>query len=128
MGNPGWVLLSHDENNQPVAMFLDKHSTILLPIVMDERAFSDTVFRATQLSPFVYHIQDIRYWNGKFVYETMNFEAREKLVEDILETFHSPDLTALVSGKNVPVGTCVRGVETYDSQPGTMGVFLPAVE
>jgi hypothetical protein len=34
-----------------------------------------------------------------------------------------PVLTALVSLDGVPVGTLVRGYESYDTLPGTLGVF-----
>ena len=53
--------------------------------------------------------------------------AKEKIAE-LLELFHFPDLVALVTIENAPVGTHIRGQEQYDNVPGTIGVYLPVVE
>jgi hypothetical protein len=128
-GTPGWLLLTHSEENEPIAIFVDmKDRQTLLPIVMDERLFSDTVFRIVQLGPDVFLVCDIRYLNGRCVYERMPYLDRRTLVDTLLDEFHHTDLTALISYDTVPFGTPVRGWEQYDERPGTMGVFLPADE
>ncbi len=110
-------------------MFVDtKDTQTILPIVMDERLFSDTVFRVVQLGPSVFLVCDIRYLNGRCVYEQMAYTDRRALVETLLDEFHDTDLTALISYAKVPVTSSVRGWEQYDETPGSMGVFLPADE
>lgn len=128
VGNPGWILLSH-EDNQPVAWFVDHRDTpVALPIVLDERLFSDTVIRVIQLKPSVFLACDIRYLNGINVYEKLSYESRRTLLESLLYECHHPDLTALLTYAEMPDDASVRGWEYYDSEPGTMGVFLPAKE
>lgn len=128
MGNPGWILLSH-EDNQPVAWFVD-HRDIPVPlsIVLDERLFSDTVIRVIQLKPSVFLACDIRYLNGLNVYEKLSYESRRTLLESLLQECHHPDLTALLTYAEMPDDASIRGWEYYDIEPGTMGVFLPANE
>lgn len=128
MGNPGWILLSH-EDNQPVAWFVDHRDTpVALPIVLDERLFSDTVIRVIQLKPSVFLACDIRYLNGLNVYEKLSYESRRTLLESLLQECHHPDLTALLTYAEMPEDASIRGWEYYDTEPGTMGVFLPAKE
>jgi len=128
VGNPGWILLSH-EDNQPVAWFVDHRDTpVALPIVLDERLFSDTVIRVIQLKPSVFLACDIRYLNGINVYEKMPYESRRTLLESLLYECHHPDLTALLTYAEMPDDASIRGWEYYDTEPGTMGVFLPANE
>ena len=128
MGNPGWILLSH-EDNQPVAWFVDHRDTpVALPIVLDERLFSDTVIRVIQLKPSVFLACDIRYLNGLNVYEKLSYESRRTLLESLLQECHHPDLTALLTYAEMPDDASIRGWEYYDTEPGTMGVFLPAKE
>lgn len=127
MGNPGWLLLTHNEQSDPVALFVDKHEKpISLPIILDERMFSDTVLRVIQLKPDVYMACDIRYLNGLCVYEKLNFVARRALLENLLDAFHTTELTALLT--EAPVDCILHGWEHYDDEPGTLGVFLPARE
>ena len=95
---------------------------------MDERMFSDTVIRVTQLSNTVFLACDIRTLNGKNVFETKSYTERRAFLDELLDEFHSPDLCALLTYDEVPVLTPIRGYETYDDNPGTMGVFLPAEE
>lgn len=128
MGNPGWILLSH-EDNQPVAWFVDHRDTpVALPIVLDERLFSDTVIRVIQLKPSVFLACDIRYLNGLNVYEKLPYESRRTLLESLLYECHHPDLTALLTYAEMPDDASIRGWEHYDTEPGTMGVFLPVKE
>ena len=128
MGNPGWILLSH-EDNQPVAWFVDHRDTpVALPIVLDERLFSDTVIRVIQLKPSVFLACDIRYLNGLNVYEKLSYESRRTLLESLLQECHHPDLTALLTYAEMPDDASIRGWEYYDTEPGTMGVFLPVKE
>lgn len=127
VGNPGWILLTHDEHSKPVALFVDKHDKpVSLPIILDERMFSDTVLRVIQIKPRVFIACDIRYLNGVCVYEKLNFVARRTLLEDLLDAFHRTELTALLT--EAPVDSILHGWEHYDDEPGTLGVFLPAKE
>lgn len=127
MGTPGWILLTHDEASNPVALFVDKHDKpVSLSIVLDERMFSDTVLRVIQLKPDVFLACDIRYLNGTHVYEKLNYSARRDLLECLLDEFHQTDLTALLT--EAPTDCMLHGWEHYDDQPGTLGVFLPARE
>jgi len=127
VGNPGWLLLTHNEQNEPDALFVDKHDKVTsLPILMDERLFSDTVIRVIQLKPSVFLACDIRYLNGTCVYEKLNFVARRALLEGLLDAFHHTDLTAFLT--DAPVECMLHGWEQYDDEPGTLGVFLPARE
>ena len=127
VGNPGWVLLTHSEEGRPIALFVDKNDKVNpLPIVMDERMFSDTVLRVTQMKPDVFLVCDIRYLNGTPVYEKLNYASRRALLESLLDEFHHTDLTALLT--EAPVDSLLHGWEHYDDEPGTLGVFLPARE
>jgi hypothetical protein len=128
VGNPGWILLTH-EDNQAVAWFVDQRDTpIPLSIVLDERLFSDTVIRVIQLKPNVFLACDIRYLNGLNVYEKLSYESRRTLLESLLQECHHPDLTALLTYSEMPEDASIRGYEQYDTEPGTMGVFLPVKE
>ena len=121
------MLLTHDEQSNPVALFVDKNDKpVSIAIVLDERMFSDTVLRVVQLKPDVYIACDIRYLNGVCVYEKMNMTARRDLLERLLDEFHRTELTALLM--EPPVDSILHGWEHYDDEPGTLGVFLPARE
>jgi hypothetical protein len=129
VGNPGWILLTHSETGTPLALFVDKQETVTsLPIVLDERVFSDTVIRVTQLKPNVFVACDLRYLNGTFLYATLSYADRYKKLEEVLDAFHRTDLTALLPYDEVPLDSLVHGWEQYDDMPGSMGVFLPARE
>jgi hypothetical protein len=129
VGSPGWMVLSHESNGSPVAWFVDQNDTPTpVKIVMDERMFSDTVMRVTRLSPDVYAAIDLRTLNGVNVHDSKSYAERHVLLDELLGEFHSPDLTALLTLDEVPPLTSVRGWETYDDQPGTPCVFLPAEE
>lgn len=126
-GSPGWILLSHSEKGQPEALFVDQNEKVTpLRIVLDERLFSDTVLRVTRLASDLFVVADIRWLNGKNLFETLNYSERHAKLDEMLSLFHFPDLTALVLPEDVPETTPVRGWETYDDKPGSMGVFLPA--
>lgn len=128
-GTPGWLLFSHDAEGQAVSLFVDNNDVVTPTcVVLDERLFSDSVFRAIRLAPAMFIACDIRYLNGKNLFETMCFEDRKKKLEQLLDLFHLPDFTAFLSVDDVPIGTPLRGHEYYDDKPGTVGVFLPAVE
>jgi hypothetical protein len=107
-----------DSNDKPTVVSL----------VLDERVFSDTVLRVTRLSKDVYLVCDIRYLNGKCIYETMTYTQRQEKIAELLDLFHYPDMAALIGYDVVPEDTPIRGWETYDDMPGTMGVFIPADE
>jgi hypothetical protein len=127
VGNPGWLLLTHSEEGDPIALFVDRHEKVTsIPIVLDERMFSDTVIRAIQLKPSVFLACDIRYLNGTCVYEKLSYTARRALLESLLNEFHTTELTALLT--EPPCDALLHGWEHYDDEPGTLGVFLPARE
>ncbi len=112
-----------------MAWFVDQHDKPTpVKIVMDERMFSDTVIRVTRLSPDVYVAGDLRTLNGVNVFDTKSYAERRILLDELLGELHSPDLTALLTMDEVPPLTSIRGWESYDDQPGTLGVFLPAEE
>lgn len=121
MGIPGSILLTHSEDGKPVAFFKDTP----ISIVIDERVCSDTVLRAVMIGKDEYVVYDIDYLNGRNVFDIWNYQTRIDKVAEILEFFHSPDLSALMLPEDAPHGTTLRGYEYYDDQPGTMGVFLP---
>jgi len=127
VGNPGWILLTHSEEGNPLALFVDKHEKATsLPIILDERMFSDTVIRVVQLKSDLYVACDIRYLNGTCVYEKLSYSARIALLESLLDAFHHTELTAVLM--EAPVDSLLHGWEHYDNEPGTLGVFLPARE
>ena len=128
-GSPGWMLLTRELDGRCVSLFVD-HAEKVTPVqlVLDERMFSDTVLRVTQLSPNVFLACDIRWLNGKNLFETMPYSKRRAVLDELLGLLHVPVLGALLTYDEVPVLTPVRGYETYDDQPGTLGVFLPAEE
>ena len=123
------MVLSHEADGKPCAMFVDaRDKSTPVSIVMDERMCSDTVIRVTQLSTDVYIACDLRTLNGKDLFETKSYSERRALLDTLLGEFHSPDLSVLLTYDEVPPLTSVRGWETYDEAPGTLGVFLPAEE
>ena len=128
-GNPGWMVLTRETNGKCVSMFVD-HAEKVTPVqlVMDERMFSDTVLRVTQISPNVFVVCDVRWLNGKNLFETLPYSKRRAVLDELLGMVHVPALTALLTYDEVPVLTPVLGWETYDEQPGSLGVFLPAEE
>jgi hypothetical protein len=128
-GSPGWILLTHNSEGHPEALFVDQNEkTTLLSLVMDERLFSDTVLRVTRLAADMYVVCDIRWLNGKNLFETLAYKERRRKITELLDAFHFPDLTALVALEDVPETIPIRGWEFYDDLPGSMGVFLPATE
>ena len=127
MGIPGWILLTHNQDNKPIAIFKDNREQVTqIPIVMDERLFSDTILRVVKIGKQEYVVYDIDYLNGKNVFEIWNYHKRIDKAAEILEFFHYPDLSALMLPEDVPHGTTLRGYDWYDDQPASMGVFLPA--
>lgn len=126
MGVPGWILLTHNQENKPVALFKDSREQITqIPMVMDERLFSDTILRVVKIGKSEYVVYDMDYLNGQSVFEKWNYQTRIEKLAEILEFFHHPDLSALMLPEDAPHGTTLRGYECYDDQPGSMGVFLP---
>jgi hypothetical protein len=127
-GIPGWIFLSHDSDGRAQAMFVDAKGQRQEPmqLVMDERICCDTVFRVVKLSQRIFVVADILWMNGAQIHGKIPFAQREALIGELLETFHVPDFVALISSKDLPMGTLLRGYEYYDENPGTIGVFLPA--
>jgi hypothetical protein len=130
VGTPGWLLLTHNEAGDPIAMFADLQDRVdLVYLVMDERVFSDTLLRVVKLGPWRYVVYDMPALNGKSLHETLSYRQRQEKLMDVLEAFHFPDLIALELPDQVPSWeTPVRGYECYDEAPGTLGVFCPVKE
>lgn len=127
-GTPGWILLSHSKDGQPECLFVDKHDHIeSIPIVLDERMFSDTILRVVRLSKYVFIAYDLCWLNGVHTWEKLAYPDRKKKLDELLELFHVTALTALLPIEHVH-GISVRGHEHYNDQPGTIGIFLPADE
>ena len=129
-GTPGWIYLTHDKEGHAHAYFTDAKGdrTDELALVMDERVCCDTIFRVVRLAPKIYVVYDLFVLNGVKVHETLSFQQRQERIESILELFHHPDLVALTTIADAPVGSHVRGYEQYDNIPGSIGVYIPAVE
>jgi hypothetical protein len=129
-GNPGWLFLTHNEEGDPIAMFVDRHeNTCILYLVLDERMFSDTILRVVRIGPSRFLVYDIRYFNGKNIHETRNYESRKNLLVELIDEFHQRDLVSLEFPEEIPEWQCpLRGYECYDDEPGSLGVFLPANE
>ena len=129
-GSPGHLLLTHDSDGQPVLIFADRQETLTtLHAVMDERLFSDTVFRAVKVHATRYIVYDLVWLNGVNFHSTHTYAERAARVADLLDAFHHPDLVALETVDQVPSWELVlRGHEYYDETPGSLGVFLPVKE
>lgn len=124
------MYLTHSEDGDPLMIFADgKESLTVLHCVLDERLFSDTVFRVVRLNAFRYIVYDIRYLNGVDFHTNHTYADRQQRIRDLLEEFHSPDLVALETPDQIPEWEFpIRGQECYDDVPGSVGVFLPAKE
>jgi hypothetical protein len=130
VGTPGWLLLTHNEAGDPIAMFVDKQERIeLVYLVMDERVFSDTAIRVVKLGPWRYVAYDLPVLNGTSLIETKPYRERQAKLAEVLESFHFPDLVAIETPDQMPLwDTPIRGYEHYDEAPGTLGVFCPVKE
>lgn len=122
-GLPGWVVLGHDEDSVPRAMWTDGKTEERLSIVMDERLCFDTILRGVRLGPTQIVVYDIWTVNGECVHNKVSFRKRQDILAALLAEFHRPDLTALTTIGDAPVNALIRGYESYDDMPGTMGVF-----
>lgn len=124
------MYLTHSEDGDPLMIFADgKESLTVLHCVLDERLFSDTVFRVVRLNPYRYVVYDIRYLNGIDFHAIHTYAARQQRIRDLLDEFHCPDLVALETPDQIPEWEFpIRGHECYDDVPGSVGVFLPAKE
>ena len=129
-GNPGWIYLTHTQEGNAFAYFTDSRGERpeKLSLVMDERLCCDTILRVVRLAPKMYLVYDLFVLNGTRVHDTLTFAQRQSKIAELLELFHHPDLVALATVADAPVGTHVRGVEQYDGIPGSIGVYLPSVE
>jgi len=121
-GLPGWVVLGHDEG-VPRAMWTDGKTEERLPIVMDDRLCFDTILRGVRLGPKQIVVYDIWTVNGECVHNKVSFRKRQDILVALLADFHRPDLTALTTIGDAPANALIRGYESYDDMPGTMGVF-----
>jgi hypothetical protein len=130
VGSPGTLYLTHDEDEQPILIFADqKESLTVLHAVLDERLFSDTVFRVVKISPTRYIVYDLVMLNGAPFHATHSYAERSSRIAELLDAFHHPDLVALETVAQAPSWELsLRGYECYDDAPGTLGVFLPVKE
>ena len=68
----------------PIALFIDAAETVTpLPLILDERLFSDTVLRVTRLSKDIFLVCDIRYLNGLCVFDTMSYTNRQETISSM---------------------------------------------
>lgn len=130
VGTPGHLLLTHNEEGDPIAMFADKQDRVeIVYLVMDERVFSDTVLRVVNLGPWRYVVYDMPLFNGTPLVETHSYRQRKEKLAEVLDVFHFPDLIALEMPDEVALwDTPIRGYEHYDEDPGSVGVFCPVKE
>jgi hypothetical protein len=130
VGTPGWLLLTHNEQGDPIALFADSHEKLeVVYLVMDERLFSDTMLRVVRIGSLRYVAYDLIVFNGQPYHETRTYQQRSEKLQELLELFHFPDLVALEMPNQVALwDTPVRGFEHYDDAPGTLGVFCPVKE
>ena len=115
--------MGHDDEGVSRVMWTDGKSEERLPIVMDERLCFDTIFRCVRLGPKQIVVYDVWTVNGECVHNKVSFRKRQDILVSLLAEFHQPDLTALVSIGDAPANALIRGYESYDDMPGTMGVF-----
>jgi hypothetical protein len=129
-GTPGWIYLTHEASGYAHAYFTTAKGERpeKLALVMDERVCCDTIFRVVRLAPKSYIVYDVLVLNGTRIHEILTFAQRQEKIAELLELFHFPDLVALTTIADAPVGTHIRGYEQYDGNPGTLGVYLPEVE
>ena len=117
------MVLGHDHEEIPRAIWTDGKTEERLPIVMDERLCFDTILRCVRLGPKQIVVYDIWTVNGECVHSKVSFAARQGILVSLLAEFHRPDLTALTTIGDAPVNALIRGYESYDDMPGSMGVF-----
>ena len=122
-GLPGWVVLGHDMDGIPRAIWTDGKAEEQLPIVMDERLCFDTVLRCVRLGPKQIVAYDVWTVNGECVHNKVSFGKRQEILASLIAEFHQPDLTALTTIGDAPANALLRGYEAYDDMPGSMGVF-----
>jgi hypothetical protein len=122
--------LTHDTNGNAHAYFTNakgEHPETLA-LVVDERLCCDTIFRVVRLAPKSYIVYDVLVLNGTRIHEILTFAQRQERIAELLELFHFPDLVALATIEDAPVGTHIRGYEQYNGQPGSIGVYIPKLE
>lgn len=85
--NSGWIVLTI-ENNRPVCLFITNKLTKYLSIVLDERLFSDTIFKVEQTSRNTYNILDVWLYNSSCIYAGTSYSQRSLWIDSILEIFH----------------------------------------
>ena len=129
-GTPGWIYLTHDVNGNANAYFTTAkgEQPEKLVMVMDERLCCDTILRVVRLAPKSYIVYDLLVLNGTRIHDSLTFAQRQERIAEMLELFHFPDMVALMTIDDAPVGTHVRGYEQYDGVPGTIGVYIPKLE
>ncbi len=128
-GSPGWLLLTHNEDNDPVAVFVDRQEKLtVIHVVLDERMFSDTVLRVVRIGPSRFIVYDVRYLNGLNMFEKYPYQHRKQVISELLEELHQRDLVSLELPEDIAEWQYpLRGYEHYDDEPGSLGVFLPAM-
>ncbi len=117
-------MLSH-ENNKPICTWIVGKESRNLSIVLDERLFGDTIFRAEQIDPMTYIVSDIWLYNSSCIFSCSTFQQRYDWLEKLLRQFHKsvPGLCTLVHKRWIPNTVPIRGYEVYDDTPGGRGWF-----
>lgn len=78
------------EKNRSVCVFITNKIIKYLSVVLDERLFSDTIFKVEQTSSNTYNILDVWLYNSSCIYAGTSFSQRSMWIDSILETFHTP--------------------------------------
>jgi hypothetical protein len=84
----GWIILCF-EKNIPCCYWVTTKEQKQLPIVLDERLFGDTIFKAEQTGKDTYNIIDIWLYNSSCIYAGTSFPQRTNWIQDILSVFHT---------------------------------------
>lgn len=120
-GTPGWISCLPGPTVEWIPREGPKE---LLSVVLDERMCCSTLLRTERLSPTVFVVADMLYLNGRYVWETHNFQQRSKWLRDLLAEFHTGELGQLIHKDDlgeVPI----RGWECYNGSAGQQGVYIP---
>ena len=120
-GTPGWIVCLPGPTIEWVPREGPKE---LMSVVLDERMCCSTLFRAERLSPTAFVVADMLYLNGKYVWETHNFQQRSLWIRQLLNEFHTGELGTLLH-KDEMDDLPIRGWECYNAQPGQQGVYIP---
>lgn len=119
----GWIVLSH-ENNIPVCTWITARECYTIPVCLDERLFSDTIFRAEKLGN-TFILSDVWIYNGTCVFALTSFKQRYDWIQQMLARFHktAKGLVRMMHKSEV-TDMKLRGYEVYTHEEGAHGCFI----